>query len=332
MPAGGATVSFAITRETEPGWDFVFVEAHAGGQERLDDASDLNGHTSQDTGFSCPFWHGLHPFLTHYQTDNGDGTCSPAGKSGTVVGGQRAERRLGAVDRRPVAVRRDRDVEVSISYASDDFVQWQRSVRRRCRRLGRTRLHLLRGRRNTFDGWPCRVPRPGARPTRTTGSGHPRRRATTLGVDVAASFARQREIIDFLSSIFGTYPFSTAGGIVDDLDGLAFALETQTRPVYSKVFWTAPGSRDAVVAHELAHQWYGDSLTVAAWQHIWLNEGFATYAEWLWVERKASPRSQEQLRRRVLRAPPDDDPFWSLTIGDPGPDASSTTPCTYAAR
>ena len=52
-------------------------------------------------------------------------------------------------------------------------------------------------------------------------------------------------------------------------------------------------SGDSVVVHELAHQWFGDSLALAGWQHIWLNEGFATYAEWLWRERKGLGTAQE---------------------------------------
>ena len=71
-----------------------------------------------------------------------------------------------------------------------------------------------------------------------------------------------------------------------------FALETQTRPVYSPVFFSG-GPDDFVVVHELAHQWYGDSLAVHAWQHIWLNKGFATYAEWLWSEREGFETAQE---------------------------------------
>jgi len=72
VPAGGGELSFWVTRDTEPGWDFFFVEAHTAGMNDWTTLPDLNGHTSQDTGSSCPFWLFLHPFLAHYQADNGD--------------------------------------------------------------------------------------------------------------------------------------------------------------------------------------------------------------------------------------------------------------------
>jgi hypothetical protein len=71
---------------------------------------------------------------------------------------------------------------------------------------------------------------------------------------VLVSFDRQPEIIDFLADNFGPYPFSAAGGIVDNVD-VGFALENQTRPVYSPGFFGEPGGNDWVVVHELAHQW-----------------------------------------------------------------------------
>jgi aminopeptidase N len=119
--------------------------------------------------------------------------------------------------------------------------------------------------------------------------------------------------------VFGPYPFSAAGGIVDDTSLIGFALENQTRPIYAKGFFSDPLQADSVVVHELAHQWYGDSLAVAAWQHIWLNEGFATYAEWLWSEREGLGTVQEIFDFYYGVIPPDD-PFWALVIGDPGPD------------
>jgi aminopeptidase N len=141
----------------------------------------------------------------------------------------------------------------------------------------------------------------------------------SAGTFAQGAFARQPEMIAFLAESFGPYPFSTGGGIVDDVEGLGFALETQTRPIYARDFFTDPFSSDAVVVHELAHQWYGDSLLLARWKDIWLNEGFATYAEWLWSEREGLGTAQEVFDFWYGLIPPDD-PFWNLTIGDPGPD------------
>ena len=64
----------------------------------------------------------------------------------------------------------------------------------------------------------------------------------------------------------------------------------------------APGHRDVV--HELAHQWYGDSVTPRDWQDIWLNEGFATYAEDLWAATHGGPRAPRSAFRAPLRGAP----------------------------
>jgi hypothetical protein len=137
-----------------------------------------------------------------------------------------------------------------------------------------------------------------------------------VGVDALASLDRQTEIIATEEGWFGNYPFSASGGIVDDAP-VFFALETQTRPVYSPAFFGG-GPDDFVVVHELAHQWYGDSLAVHAWQHIWLNEGFASYAEWMWSEREGFDTAQQIFDSHNLI--PIDSGYWDLAIGDPGPD------------
>jgi aminopeptidase N len=140
---------------------------------------------------------------------------------------------------------------------------------------------------------------------------------------IDSSLARQGEILDVLEEAFGRYPFSTVGAIVDNQDDLFFALENQTRPVYSKYFWLDaegnpdPVAGDFVVVHELAHQWFGDDVAVEHWQHIWLNEGFATYAEWIWGEYEGFATAQETFED-AYNSIPADDPFWDLVIGDPG--------------
>ncbi|MEU0038029.1 M1 family metallopeptidase [Streptomyces sp. NPDC006333] len=94
----------------------------------------------------------------------------------------------------------------------------------------------------------------------------------------AKVLARIPEIMDWEAYNFGPYPFSSTGAIVERAGVADYALETQNRPVF-------PGAPDIeTLVHELAHEWYGDSVTPASWQDMWLNEGFATYAEWLWQE------------------------------------------------
>lgn len=138
-----------------------------------------------------------------------------------------------------------------------------------------------------------------------------------LGPAINSSLARQGEVVDVLEDAFGPYPFDTVGAIVDDQDDLFFALETQTRPVYSKYFW--PDGGDGVVVHELAHQWFGDDVALARWQDIWLNEGPATYAEWLWAEHEGQATPQEIFEASYADIPADD-PFWQVVIGQPPAD------------
>jgi aminopeptidase N len=137
------------------------------------------------------------------------------------------------------------------------------------------------------------------------------------GPSIEASLARQGEILGVLSSAFGKYPFRTVGAIIDDQDDLFFALETQTRPVYSKYFW--PDGGDSVIAHELAHQWYGDDVALQQWQDIWLNEGWATYAEWVWAEHEGFFTPQDAFDS-LYNDIPADDPFWQFVVGQPPQD------------
>jgi aminopeptidase N len=95
-------------------------------------------------------------------------------------------------------------------------------------------------------------------------------------------------IVDWESSVFGAYPFESVGATVDDAPSVGYALETQTRPTF-----TFPLQTDILLVHELAHQWFGDSVSLRTWPNIWLNEGFATYAEWLWSQHTGGKTTQQ---------------------------------------
>ncbi len=109
------------------------------------------------------------------------------------------------------------------------------------------------------------------------------------------------EVISFEEKLFGPYPFSSAGMIVDNAR-VGYALETQTRPFY-------PGRVDTLtLVHETAHQWFGDSVTLRDWHDIWLAEGFATYAEWLWDSAHGGDTPAQQFA--ALYARPETDGLW----------------------
>ncbi|WP_035812591.1 M1 family metallopeptidase [Jiangella gansuensis] len=131
-----------------------------------------------------------------------------------------------------------------------------------------------------------------------------------LPPSATAGLAQTAEMIAFFEGRFGPYPFSSYGAIVDD-DSVGYALETQTRPIYSR------RATESTVAHELAHQWMGNSVSPARWQDIWLNEGWATYAEWLWAEHDGGPTAAARFDE--VMAIPADNSFWQVVVADPGP-------------
>ncbi|MFV0135153.1 M1 family metallopeptidase [Streptomyces sp. HMX87] len=127
------------------------------------------------------------------------------------------------------------------------------------------------------------------------------------------------DVIAWAEDRFGPYPFSTAGAVVDRPYDIGYALETQTRPVF-------PGAPDtALLVHELAHQWYGDSVSPETWRDMWLSEGFATYAEWLWQEDHGGDSAEEIFDAlyagRSSAGADADAEIWAFPPADP-PDAA----------
>jgi aminopeptidase N len=115
-------------------------------------------------------------------------------------------------------------------------------------------------------------------------------------------------ITDYWEKLFGKYPFASTGGVVDDLRAVN-ALESQTKVLYGGF---APNER--TMAHELSHQWFGDSVSIRRWKDLWLNEGFATYAEWLWTEHKGGQTAREAFDRNYARLG-GGNPIWAYPPG-----------------
>jgi aminopeptidase N len=122
------------------------------------------------------------------------------------------------------------------------------------------------------------------------------------------------EATDLWSKTFGKYAFDSTGAIADlatyNGQAIGFSLETQTRPLYSDVRSTG------TIAHELAHQWFGDAVSVRDWDDIWLNESFATFAANLWTE-KHGGTTVHDTARAVYNRHSATDTWWNVVIANP---------------
>jgi Peptidase family M1 domain/Peptidase M1 N-terminal domain len=314
VPAEGGRLSFYVQRDTEPGYDFFFVEAHTVGQGDWTTLPDERGHTTRV--LPCPFLIEEHPFLEHYVTASPNGSCDQGGSTGRwrAASGSSDGWERWVID---LSAWAGQSVEVVLAVASDFSIPVHGVFVDDVVVSTGSGTTSFEDDGDEFDGWTVSgAPEgsPGNANDWIVGTGA---ETPNYGVVASDSMERQDEFLAFESDVFGAYPFSVSGGVVDDAD-LGYALEVQTRPIYSKYFFDDPVQSDSVFVHELAHQWFGDSVAVARWRHIWLNEGFATYAEWLWSDHEGLGTTQE-LFDDFYAEIPRRDPFWALKIGNPGP-------------
>lgn len=136
-----------------------------------------------------------------------------------------------------------------------------------------------------------------------------------LKKDFRVAFARQTEMIETFTGLFGPYPYPDYSVVVTD-DELEIPLEAMGMSTFGRNTAEAGTGDERLIAHELAHQWFGNAVTVAGWKHIWLHEGFACYAEWLWTEFSGGADADTHARRyyaKLQNSPQD------LLLADPGP-------------
>ncbi|MEF9981411.1 MAG: M1 family metallopeptidase [Glutamicibacter sp.] len=134
-------------------------------------------------------------------------------------------------------------------------------------------------------------------------------------VPVRGAFAKQTAMAELFERKFGPYPFESYKIVVVD-DELEIPLEAQGLSIFGKNHLSLQWEAQRLIAHEFAHQWFGNSLTPGRWKDIWLNEGFACFSEWVYSEEAQVMALDERARHAwaMLEGLPQD-----IMVGDPGP-------------
>lgn len=111
--------------------------------------------------------------------------------------------------------------------------------------------------------------------------------------------------LDWMEKQVGPYPFETYGLLVADTE-TGFELETQTLSLFERSLFTGTGYPewyvDSVMVHELAHQWFGNSVSPRSWSDLWLNEGHATWYEARYAEEHAQKPMERRMREAYARS------------------------------
>lgn len=136
-----------------------------------------------------------------------------------------------------------------------------------------------------------------------------------LEAEARTELGRQPQMMALFEDLFGPYPYEDYTVVITP-DELEIPLEAQGMATFGPNWLTGHRKEERLVAHELAHQWFGNSLTIAAWQDIWLNEGFACYAEWLWAEVADGIPAEVSAHAHHARL---GHLQQDLVLGDPGP-------------
>jgi aminopeptidase N len=135
--------------------------------------------------------------------------------------------------------------------------------------------------------------------------------------------AVQPGAVALFEELYGDYPFEAIGAIVDWAPDVFYSLESQTKPNY----WHVPSI--ATIVHEIAHQWFGNAVTLAEWPDIWLNEGFATWSEWIYFERTGGETAQDAFDALYALTPEDEgyeDLWFPAPLNLSGPEELFHTP------
>ena len=329
VPGSGGSLAFDTGRDIESSWDFFFVEVHTVGADDWTTlpAYDDTGHevTSDDPGLFCvwenPFSN-LHPFLAHYETfrddpsDDLDPVCDPHGTTGewhAATGASKGPERWN-VDLRAYR----RSIGGGLPDVHERRVQPRCHGDRRCRRLDRPGHHVVRGRRRSARRMD------GVRSTRRQPWQHERlddgRAGCPPGVGGHGRLADVRPgTRDPQVPVGRVRALSVQDGGRDRRRRRSWRSRSKRRRVRCTPGSTSRIRRSQPTRSPTSWRTSGSGTVVrlARWQDLWLNEGFAVYAEWLWSEHEGGLTPQAYFDDLTTTIAPDD-PWWQLAIGDPG--------------